>query len=239
MVMALTMMQFLLKIPRNLALFLALSSIFVVQPFVGGRSLVLNIIIALSILSSIYSLTRNRRQFVIASVLGVPGLVIGLLAAICRERRNVDGLLPVDLYLGYVALGLFLAFFLYSVYGIAVSVFKQRRITADVLLGAICAYLLLGMAFAVIFAFLQRCLSQHCVSNEACMFGRSQSCQERSQNLVAWTAVARETDQLKPVDKAVQGTVSELPGRNESERQVTSKEMISGGRVFNVGAKAA
>ena len=70
MVMALTMMQFLLKIPRNLALFLALSSIFVVQPFVGGRSLVLNIIIALSILSSIYSLTRNRRQFVIASALG-------------------------------------------------------------------------------------------------------------------------------------------------------------------------
>jgi hypothetical protein len=134
------MMQFLLKIPRNLALFLALSSIFVVQPFVGVRSLVLNIIIALSILSSIYSLTRNRRQFVIASALGVPGLVIGLLAAICRERRNVDGLLPVDLYLGYVALGLFLAFFLYSVYGIAVSVFKQRRITADVLLGSICAY---------------------------------------------------------------------------------------------------
>jgi len=52
-------------------------------------------------------------------------------------------------------------------------------------------------------------------------------------------AAVRETDQLKPIDKAVQGTVSELPGRNESERQVTSKDARSGGRAFKLGAKAA
>jgi hypothetical protein len=31
-------------------------------------------------------------------------------------------------------------------------------------------------------------------------------------------AAGSEIDQLKPIDEAVQGTVSELPGRNESER---------------------
>ena len=44
---------------------------------------------------------------------------------------------------------------------------------------------------------------------------------------------------MKPIDKAVLGMVSELPGRNASERKVTSKGGISGGRAFNVWAKAA
>ncbi len=35
---------------------------------------------------------------------------------------------------------------------------------------------------------------------------------------VAWMAGMRETDYLKPIDKASLGDVSESPGRNESER---------------------
>jgi len=35
---------------------------------------------------------------------------------------------------------------------------------------------------------------------------------------VAWMADTRETDYLKPIDKAVFWTVSESPGHNESER---------------------
>jgi hypothetical protein len=34
---------------------------------------------------------------------------------------------------------------------------------------------------------------------------------------VAWIAGRREIDDLKPIDKAVLGTVSESPGRNASE----------------------
>ena len=40
----------------------------------------------------------------------------------------------------------------------------------------------------------------------------------RIRSPVAWVAGMRETDYLKPIDKAVFGTVSESPGRNESER---------------------
>ena len=35
---------------------------------------------------------------------------------------------------------------------------------------------------------------------------------------VAWIAGLRETETLKPIDKAILGMVSESPGRNESER---------------------
>jgi hypothetical protein len=37
-------------------------------------------------------------------------------------------------------------------------------------------------------------------------------------NPVAWMADRRETEYLKPIDKAIHGIVSESPGRNESER---------------------
>ena len=40
----------------------------------------------------------------------------------------------------------------------------------------------------------------------------------RIRSPVAWMAGMRETDYLKPIDKAVLGIVSESPGRNESER---------------------
>ena len=40
----------------------------------------------------------------------------------------------------------------------------------------------------------------------------------RIRSPVAWMAGMRETDYLKPIDKAVFGTVSESPGRNESKR---------------------
>ena len=49
----------------------------------------------------------------------------------------------------------------------------------------------------------------------------------------------RETDDLKLIDKAIFGMVSESPGRNESERRGGLEIRSSGGRAYNIGAKAA
>ena len=40
----------------------------------------------------------------------------------------------------------------------------------------------------------------------------------RARSPIAGMADRRETDDLKPIDKAILGMVSELPGRSESER---------------------
>src|ERR1700674_4882075 len=40
----------------------------------------------------------------------------------------------------------------------------------------------------------------------------------RARRPVAWMAGRRETESLKPIDKAIRRMVSEWPGRNESER---------------------
>jgi len=44
-------------------------------------------------------------------------------------------------------------------------------------------------------------------------------------------AGSRETEGLKPIDKAILGDVSESSGRNESEHKVASKVGDSGGRA--------
>ncbi len=41
---------------------------------------------------------------------------------------------------------------------------------------------------------------------------------ERIRGPIAWMAGMRETDYLKPIDKAIHRDVSESPGHNESER---------------------
>ena len=61
----------------------------------------------------------------------------------------------------------------------------------------------------------------------------------RIRSPLAWMAGMRETDYLKPIDKAVFRTVSESPGRNESERTGGPESGSPGGRARVRRAKAA
>ena len=56
---------------------------------------------------------------------------------------------------------------------------------------------------------------------------------------VAWIAGRRETESRKPIDKAIQGMVSESSGRNESERIGGPESPNSRGRAPQPRAKAA
>jgi hypothetical protein len=60
----------------------------------------------------------------------------------------------------------------------------------------------------------------------------------RARRLVAWIAEWRETETLKPIDKAIERMVSESPGRNASEREVAPKDPNPGGRAVDYPAKA-
>jgi len=79
----------------------------------------------------------------------------------------------------------------------------------------------------------------HDIQTKAGAFGGRQTHQGKSQNPVAGAARRRETDDLKPADKAVLGMASELPGRNESERTGGPESFSLGGRALKDGAKAA
>ena len=53
---------------------------------------------------------------------------------------------------------------------------------------------------------------------KADVFSGSQSCRGKSQSPVTRMAAWKETETLKPIDKAIARMVSESPGRNGSER---------------------
>jgi hypothetical protein len=60
----------------------------------------------------------------------------------------------------------------------------------------------------------------------------------RARRPVAWIAGWRETETLKPIDKAIDRMVSESPGRNASERELAPKDPNPGGRAADNPAKA-
>jgi len=60
----------------------------------------------------------------------------------------------------------------------------------------------------------------------------------RARRPVAWIAGWRETETLKPIDKAIERMVSESPGRNASERELAPKDPNPGGRAVDYPAKA-
>src|SRR3989441_7581581 len=60
----------------------------------------------------------------------------------------------------------------------------------------------------------------------------------RARRPVAWIAGRRETETLKPIDKAIERMVSESPGRNASERELAPKDPNPGGRAVDHSAKA-
>ena len=62
-------------------------------------------------------------------------------------------------------------------------------------------------------------------------------CQGKSHSPEAWTAGGRETEHSKPVDKAIPGMVSELPGRSESERTGDPEILASEAEPSSVGRR--
>jgi hypothetical protein len=72
----------------------------------------------------------------------------------------------------------------------------------------------------------------------ACSVG-GESHRGKSRNPVAWVAFVEETKRMKPADKAVLGTVSESPGRNEIEPIGGLDKNYPEGRAHYGRAKAA
>jgi len=62
-------------------------------------------------------------------------------------------------------------------------------------------------------------LDPTCVQLRLVCSARVSLARVRARDPVAWMAGRRETEYLKPIDKAIHGMVSESPGRNESERR--------------------
>lgn len=132
---------------RFLVLLATLVLLLVIQPMVRGfsdRSPMFDVLYSLVLLAAILSLCEGRWPRVLACTLGIPALAGKWLADLLATTAD-DYLVLSDHLFQVVFLGFVAAMILRAI-------LTQGRINADSIFGAICAYLILGLAWGSLYA---------------------------------------------------------------------------------------
>jgi hypothetical protein len=128
-------------IPRNAALLVGLLMLIVVSPSVSGdrAGFLLEGLFGVVLLTGVYSVGSLRRHWAF--------LALTLATVALRWTELLSGIPGLSL----VALVITVAWLAHATSIIIVHLFKRRDVTIDTILGAIVAYLMAGVAFAVVF----------------------------------------------------------------------------------------
>ena len=105
---------------------------------------VLGFAFSLILISAVYAVSGNRRNLVIAVILGLPAFASQWARLFAREAPMLQKALLLTA----------LPFYLFVTGTLLVHVLKSKRITVDTLCGAVSVYLLLGLTWMVAYAVL-------------------------------------------------------------------------------------
>ena len=130
-----------LRRSRFLALLLSLVLLLLVSPFLEQsrtHEAVMVVLFAVVMLAAIVAASERRRSMIIGLALGIPWLVLSLSSLIWR---NADPTIGASL--------LFIAFNVYTLGIVLTAVVGAAEVDFDILLGAVSAYLLIPIIWAV------------------------------------------------------------------------------------------
>ena len=131
---------------RYLNLLVVIIAMMVISPFTA-RSPILrfanNIVLTLVLLSVVNTVKRQRTTFLIGLILGIPWVLIAWLHLI--ESITVN---PAISFLASMIFDAYIIFILLR------HIIRSKRVTADILYGAVSVYILLGVFFASFYVFL-------------------------------------------------------------------------------------
>lgn len=131
---------------RYLNLLVVIIAMMVVSPFTA-RSPVLrlanNIVLTLVLISVINTVKRQRATLLIGLILGIPWVLIAWL--------NLLESIPIPPSISSVTS---MVFYGYIIFVLLRHIIRSKRITADILYGAVSVYILLGVFFAAFYFFL-------------------------------------------------------------------------------------
>jgi len=140
-----TMIRWLQRIPTHAGLLVVLLILFIVSPLVpvDRSAFILELLFDLVLLGGVRSVgpTRHRWPFLLLTVLTL-GIRWG-------EELTGHGALDVS------ALGITTIWIIYAIWIIVAHLFQRREVTLDTILGAIVTYLLVGVAFGMIFQIIE------------------------------------------------------------------------------------
>lgn len=133
---------------RHLILLCLLLLLFILTPFIAPLRygvVVMNVIGAAILLSGTHVVSERRKLFAVTVVLAIAAVLINFSIALSKNET----LILVSEFCFLVLLGLFSG-------SILADVLRAGRITADKIYGAICVYLLIGFAWAFVYAILEQ-----------------------------------------------------------------------------------
>jgi hypothetical protein len=135
-----------MRIGRFLFLLISITLTLVLRPFLEGfvgMSLLVDIFFTLVIMSGIYASLQSKRLFYIALIIALPALAAHWASYFPR--------IPSTFLIGEIFGALFYTFLVTIILS---YLFTEKEITVDVIAGAVCVYLLIGLMWASFFTVL-------------------------------------------------------------------------------------
>jgi hypothetical protein len=135
------------RLDRFLFLLISILLLFVLRPFLEGYigiELLLSIFFSFVLFSAIYAVSQKKYQFIIALLIALPPFAL-LWSSYLVESAPLN----------VVKNCFFILFYAYIVIIILSHIFREKEVTADLIMGAICVYFFLGLMWAVVFAVLE------------------------------------------------------------------------------------
>jgi len=135
------------RLGRFLFLLISILLLFVLRPFLEGYigiNLLLDIFFSFILFSGIYAVSQRKYQFIIACVIALPLLVLSW----SRHLTESPSLILVKNTF-------MILFFAYTVVIILSHIFREKEVTADLIMGAVCVYFFIGLMWALVFAVLE------------------------------------------------------------------------------------
>ena len=132
---------------RFSVLLVSIVLVFALRPFLKGLvsiDILTDIFFSIVLLSAIHAVSQKRSTFIIALVLAVPAFLLDWSSYI----MDVPSLADVSRILS----ALFTAYVLIFILSF---ILRQKEVTADVLMAAVCGYFFLGFMWAFVFLFLE------------------------------------------------------------------------------------
>ncbi len=120
---------------------------FVLRPFVeayGRIGVLTDIFFALILLSAVQAFVKRGKGFYVAFFIAFPALLLEVISFFSPSE-------PIAL-IKRIAFALFLAYILVIILS---HIFREKEVTEDLITGAVCVYLLLGMVWAFVYYFLE------------------------------------------------------------------------------------
>jgi hypothetical protein len=130
-----------------LGLLICLVSLLLVSPFLQEFSPAKPIVRIFStaiLLFSVYSFLKKKRALVFVSLLAAPAFIFSWVSYSYQS--------PTTLLIQYVFNAIF---FIFIIVSILLEIFRKNVITLDLIYGSICVYLLIGVAWAYVYAALE------------------------------------------------------------------------------------